>query len=133
MPDEPLSEHCSLMARSGGPPKPKERPADCPPDAAYIKTIGKGGAWTLPSTTFPIVFEGGDGDDKVTVIGNGGKGVLVSGGKGNDSLTVESDWVWLSNTIGPGASLMLAALVIVLAAIVILAWRALTPGDRDPR
>jgi len=122
---ESLSDHCSLMARQGGPPKPSVRPADCPKDAAYIKAIG-GGAFTIPgSAPFPIVFEGGDGDDKVTVVGDGHAGVLVRGGRGNDSLTVESDRVWLAERIGSNGLLLIAAMSIAFAALVAIIWRAL--------
>ena len=128
MPHERLSDHCSLMARPGGPPPPKERPADCPKDGAYIKMVDKGGAMSIPgSPPFPIVFEGGDGDDQLTVRGGPGKGVIFDGGKGNDGMTIGSDStpVLLVGQIGAGGMLFLAALAIMLAAIVIIAWRAL--------
>lgn len=126
--DEPLSEHCDLMAKPGGPPKPASLPADCPKDAAYIKSVG-GGAMTIPGNTpFPLVFEGGDGDDKVTVVGSGKAGVLVRGGKGNDSLVIEDTSIWLANKLGPSGVLLIVAAMITLTALVVIAWRALRPG-----
>lgn len=125
MPQVSLSEHCSLMAKPGGPPKPATRPADCPPDAAYITAVG-GGAMTIPGNApFPIVFEGGDGDDHVTIVGSGKGGVLVRGGRGDDSLVVHDQWTWLARQIGPGGVLLLGLAGIVFAAVVTIAWRAL--------
>lgn len=118
-----LSDHCSLMAQQSE-PKPKVRPADCPKDAAYIKTVDKGGEYTLAGASFPIVFEGGGGDDKVTVVGDGGQGIIVDGGRGNDSLTIHNGWSFVIREIGPGASLALAALTIVFVTIGLIAWRA---------
>ncbi|WP_395331023.1 hypothetical protein WBP06_01165 [Novosphingobium sp. BL-8H] len=120
MASEPLSEHCSLMSKPGGPPKPATRPPDCPKDAAYIKTVG-GGSWTLPSNApFPIVFEGGDGDDKVTVVGQSKGGVMVFGGKGNDSLLVEDRWAWLAHELGPAGTLSLALVITILLGLITL-------------
>lgn len=133
MPRERLSDHCSLMARPGGPPPPKQRPADCPVDGAYIKMVDKGGKFEIPgSPPFPIVFEGGDGNDALTVRGGPGKGVIFDGGKGNDRMTVGTDSVpiQLLDRLGTGGTLVIAALAIVFATIAILGWRALT---RDPR
>ena len=116
------------MAHPGGPPAPARLPADCPKDAAYIRTVGKGGHWTLPNNgAFPIVFEGGDGNDSVTVIGRDGKGVLVYGGRGDDRLTVQARWSYTLDRVGPPVALLLAGLAIVLAAVATIAWRALSP------
>lgn len=125
MPDEPLSEHCSLMARPGGPAKPAERPADCPIDAVYIK--GSGGTIRPGNAPFPFIFEGGDGDDKVVVVGQAKGGLLMRGGKGNDTLTIENNWVWLARQVGPTGILLVAAFAITLAGVVVLCWRALRP------
>lgn len=87
MSKEPLSERCSVMKH---PERPV--PSDCPKDALYIKTTDEGGASDLyPITPFPIVIEGGAGDDDVTVIGPAKNPVLIDGGKGNDSVTVNGD------------------------------------------
>lgn len=83
---EPLSEHCSIMAH----PERTTLPSDCPKDAAYIKLTDEGGSSDLhPITPFPIVVEGGAGDDNVTVIGEARNPVLIDGGKGNDSVIVK--------------------------------------------
>jgi hypothetical protein len=66
MPKEPLSDHCSLMKH----PERTIRPSDCLEGAAYIKTTDEGGEFVLnPVTPFPLVIEGGEGDDQVTVVG----------------------------------------------------------------
>lgn len=123
MADEPLSEHCSLMSEPGGPAKPAERPTDCPKDAAYIK--GSGGTVHPANAPFPIIFEGGDGNDKVVVVGRAPGGFLMRGGKGNDSLTIEDRWTWLAREIGPSGLITLGVIAITLAALVAISWRAL--------
>ena len=133
MPRERLSDHCSLMARPDRPPPPKERPADCPLNGAYIKMVDRGGTLEIPgSPPFPIVFEGGDGNDQLTVKGGPGKGVIFDGGKGNDRMTIGSDppLAQVVDRLGASGALLIAALALVLATIAILGWRAL---QRDPR
>jgi len=128
--DEPLSEHCSLMAKPGGPPKAQTQPADCPKDGIYIKTAAKNGGITLPpGSPFPIVVEGGDGNDSVTVIGPQHMPITVSGGKGDDNITVKSEWIWAVDKLTPTGVLFLAALLIVLATLAVIVWRALAPRD----
>ena len=123
MAEVPLSEHCSLMSRPGGLVKPAVRPTDCPKDAVYIKGTG---ATILPGdAAFPFVFEGGDGDDKVVVVGQAAGGILVRGGKGNDSLTIEDPWVWVAQEIGPYGLTFLASATIMLVTLVTICWRAL--------
>ncbi|MFC0687543.1 hypothetical protein [Novosphingobium clariflavum] len=127
MANEPLSEHCSLLSKPGGPPRPADRPADCPKDAAYIKPVGAGTS-TLPGNApFPIVFEGGDGDDKVTLVGQSKAGVMVFGGKGNDSLLVEDRWTWLVHELTPPGALSLALVIAILLGLITL--RALRLGE----
>jgi hypothetical protein len=128
MATEPLSEHCSLMSKPDGPPKPAELPADCPKDAAYVKWDGD--IALSGNKDFPVVIEGGDGNDKITVVGSGKAGVRVDGGGGNDTLTAESEWVWLAQQVGPTGLIFVAALGITLATIAMIAWRALTPKDQ---
>jgi hypothetical protein len=132
---EPLSEHCSLMAKPGGPAKPAQRPADCPKDAAYIKTVDEGGDFKIPGyAPFPVVFEGGKGDDHVTLIGSGGK-VLVRGGEGNDSLLVkESAPLWQQPFALQGdAIIVIAGLVCGSILSGMLIWRSSSrkPAERD--
>lgn len=122
------------MARPGGPPPPKVRPADCPKDGAYIKMVDAGGAMQLPGDPpFPIIFEGGEGNDSVTVLGGPGKGILMDGGKGDDSLTVGDERGLTIQSVLPVAqltpttTLILGAFAITLAAVVIIAWRMLSP------
>ena len=87
MSKEPLSERCSVMKH---PERPV--PSDCPKDALYIITGDEGGTSDLyPITPFPIVIEGGAGNDDVTVIGPAKNPVLIDGGKGNDSVTVHGE------------------------------------------
>lgn len=120
MPTEPLSELCSQMAHPGR----KTLPADCPEGAAYIKTNDAGSDHVIPGELgYPVVFEGGEGDDKVTVVGSGGKPVMVSGGKGEDALLVVDRQTWLLDSLGPAGTLFLGAAAIVFAAIAIIAWR----------
>lgn len=133
MQDQPRSEHCSLMARPGGPPKPKTRPADCLKDAAYIKTTNSGGKFALPGDApIPIVFEGGDGNDSVTVEGSGAHGIIVDGGKGDDSLLVRDAGILPSIPGVPDyAMLLFGALLVTLVTIAVIGWRALgNPSDR---
>jgi hypothetical protein len=133
MPAEPLSEHCSLMQRPGGPAKPTARPADCLDDAAYIKTTPGGSRLVIPGDSpYPIVFEGGEGDDKVVVVGDGGRPVLVGGGKGNDALTVQTELDWLVGTLGPGGLALLGSAALICALLALIAWRALGPGRHRP-
>lgn len=95
---ERFSDHCSLMMH----PERTTRPADCPEDASYIISSEAGGQFKLPANApFPLVFDGGEGDDKVTVVGEGDKGVLVLGGKGNDSLMVRDS---APGEVGNGAA-----------------------------
>ncbi|PXA86134.1 hypothetical protein DMC47_35420 [Nostoc sp. 3335mG] len=118
------------MGKPGGPPPPKDLPPDCPPHAAYIKTIGNG-HWDIPGTApFPIVFEGGDGNDSVTVIGQGHQPVIVSGGKGNDSLQVEDRWTFFVDRLGPHGVVTLGVVGLVFVAIAVIAWRALGPNEQ---
>jgi hypothetical protein len=126
-----LSDHCSLMARSGSLPKPAHRPADCPEGGIYIKGAKESGGITMfGNPAAPVVYEGGDGDDKVVIVGRtGGGGVLVDGGKGNDSLTVQSGPVWLIAEFAPLA-FALGIFAIVFGAITIIGWRALSSSDR---
>jgi hypothetical protein len=123
MAEEPLSEHCSLMSRPGDPAKPAERPADCPKDAVYIK--GSGGTILPGNAPFPFVFEGGDGDDKVVVVGQAQGGLLFRGGKGSDTLTLEDRWTWFAREIGPPGLIMIIVIALTLAALVTISWRAL--------
>jgi hypothetical protein len=99
------------------------RPADCPKDAVYIN--GTGAIIAPGDAPFPFVFEGGDGDDRVVVIGQAKGGLLMRGGAGRDSLTIEDRWVWLAGEIGPLGLLLLAAAAIVFAALVAISWRAM--------
>lgn len=129
---ESLSEHCSLMTRPGGAPKPSVRPSDCPKDAAYIKTTDAGRSFFLRGDVapFPVVLDGGAGDDKVTVIGAKRGKVLVSGGDGNDSIALVDRWSWIASRFTPSELLMLATLFTVCATIALLGWRALgAPAD----
>jgi len=88
MSKEPLSDHCSVMMH----PDRKGLPSDCPKDATYIKNGNEGGSYELhPITPFPLVIEGGTGDDNVTVIGAPKNPVLIDGGSGNDNVVVQSD------------------------------------------
>ena len=132
MAEESLSEHCSLLAKPGGPPKPKELPADCPKDAAYIRGADvNGGAHIFKSTSNPLIFEGGKGDDKVTIVGNKDN-VLVKGGEGNDSLTVQDTTTWMVQRLSPEGVLLLIALAIVFAAIAAIVWKAMPrPSELD--
>ena len=152
MAEEALSEHCSLMERPGGPPKPAERPADCPKDAAYVK--GTGGMIFPNDAPFPFVIEGGNGDDKVVIVGRAPGGLMVHGGKGDDSVTIvdgdsgrgtveraharlvggKSDGgvlvqdrsTWITGEIGPASVVTLVA--ITLSAVAAICWRALGPA-----
>jgi hypothetical protein len=147
----PLSERCSVMMN---PERPL--PSDCPKDALYIKTTDSDGAYDLhPITPFPIVVEGGSGNDEVTVIGPAKNPVLIDGGKGNDKVTVQgeggsparggkgglvmgpSDQRGSQNQIvhkdGPSPAVpltpmgitFLGALLIAFATVGAIAWRAL--------
>lgn len=147
MSDEPLSQHCSLMAH----PERTTLPSDCPENALYIKHTDEGGDFALnPIAPFPIVIEGGDGEDNVTVIGTPANPVLIDGGKGNDSVQVQgqASWPanpgmlyggkgndsvqaqgqasWLAGQLPSGGLIFLGALLIVFGAIALLGWRALS-------
>ena len=129
MPGVPLSEHCSLMGRPGGPPPPKQLPPDCPKGAAYIKTTDKGSNFTIRGDApFPLVFEGGDGNDTLTLVGHHDQQILVSGGKGNDSVRIEDPWAMLVTQLDSQGVVVLGALALALAAVVIIGWRALGPS-----
>jgi hypothetical protein len=133
MEKERLSDHCSLMKH----PERTTRPSDCPEGGTYVKTTDKGGAFELhPITPFPLIIEGGEGNDKVSVIGtprnpvliDGGKGndeVVVDGGKGHDNVVLQSDWARVAGHIGPEGLLILGALLIAFATIGLICWRAL--------
>ena len=123
MSKEPLSDHCSLMKH----PERTSRPSDCPDGATYIRTTNEGGAFVLnPITPFPLVVEGGEGDDKVTVIGTPRNPVLINGGKGNDSVTLQDEGAWLAGQSTPEGIIFLAALLITFSTIGLIGWRALT-------
>ncbi len=108
-------------------PERTSRPSDCPEGAAYIKTTNEGGTSVLnPITPFPLVIEGGEGDDKVTVIGTPRTPVLIDGGKGNDSVTLQDEWLWLAGRVNPEAIIILAALLITCTLLGVIGWRALT-------
>lgn len=131
MPDEPLFDHCSLMTRPGGPPRPTERPADCPKDGVYIKAAPHNGGATIDGNIpYPVIFDGGDGNDSVTIIGHPANRYIINGGKGDDSLTVQDQATWLVGRLSPTATLMLGVLALGLAAVVVVAWRALGTGYR---
>lgn len=154
MVDEPLSEHCSLMRH----PERSVLPSDCPKDATYIRTGDEGGSYQLrPITPFPIVIEGGSGDDNVTVVGTPRNPVMIDGGKGNDHTTVvgasgnpvadapqESGLIFHSEEtqgveqpgtqeieqLVPAGINFLGALLIVFATIGVICWRALKGAQR---
>jgi hypothetical protein len=116
------------MAKPGGPPRPTKLPADCPKDAAYIHVAGSEGvSMHLPSTDFPLVFEGGDGNDKVILDKSASKGVLVFGGRGNDSLIVESGWAKFADRIEPASAVFLVTLALALTLVGAIVWRASGP------
>lgn len=88
MRNEPLSEHCSLMAH----PERTVRPSDCPEDAAYIRVGNQGGSYALnPITPFPLVVEGGDGNDQVIVNGTPRNPVIIDGGRGDDRVIMQNE------------------------------------------
>jgi hypothetical protein len=123
MSDEPLSRHCSLMAH----PERTTLPADCPEGAVYIRHTDEGGDFVLdPVAPFPIVIEGGKGEDKVTVIGTPANPVLIDGGEGNDSVRLQGQASWLAGRLAPEGMVFLGALLIVFATIAVLGWRALS-------
>jgi hypothetical protein len=128
MPREPLSDHCSLMKH----PERSVLPSDCPKDASYIKTGDQGSDSVLhPITPFPLVIEGGEGNDKVTVIGTPKNPVLIDGGKGNDTVVVQNEsarvaWAHVAARMSPEGLLFLGVVLIVFSAIGALGWRALT-------
>ena len=153
MSKEPLSDLCSIMKH----PDRKVMPSECPKDATYIKTGNEGGSSELhPITPFPLVIEGGTGDDHVTVVGEAKNPVLIDGGSGNDSVLVQSDGAapaegkgglimgpspaaqgsegqtmqndgaWLLAQLTPTGLTFLGALLIAFATIGLLGWRALT-------
>ena len=126
---EPLSEHCSLMMH----PERTTLPPDCPEGAAYIHNTDKGGDYVLhPITPFPLVIEGGEGEDNVTVVGTPRAPVMIDGGKGNDSVIVQDRVTWLVGRLTPESVIVLGALLIVFATISLLGWRALsTRAARD--
>ncbi|CAM3073908.1 hypothetical protein SPAN111604_02430 [Sphingomonas antarctica] len=142
----PRSERCSLLQDPDHPLPPNTYKGDCPKDATYI-VAKHGGAWDVPNgTPYPVVVEGGAGNDVLTVTGHGGKGVYVDGGAGDDRLTVstQSDssflgtvsdtLLYLRVTHGDGAALIAVGFVIMMCVLGVLCWRALAnPRDRRPR
>ena len=154
---EALSDLCSVMKH----PDRKVMPSECPKDATYINMGDKGGSSELhPITPFPLVIEGGTGDDHVTVIGEAKNPVLIDGGSGNDSVlvrgegaapaggqsglvmgpspaaqasdggTVQGDGAWLP-ALTPMGLTFLGALLIAFATIGVLGWRALAGSGVD--
>lgn len=130
MRDEPLSQHCSLMAH----PERTELPADCPEDAVYIRHSDEGGEFVLnPVAPFPVVIEGGAGNDNVTVVGEAQNPVLIYGGKGNDGVVVQNDGTvadhnpssWLIASLPTESLTFLGVFLITFAVIAALGWRAL--------
>jgi hypothetical protein len=122
MREEPLSEHCSLMMH----PERATRPSDCPPDAVYIKTVDKGGAFEFDADApFPLVIEGGEGNDKMAIVGTPNNPVLVNGGRGDDEILFQSNWIWLGEQLNSTSILLLIALIGTLTVVALLGWRAL--------
>ncbi|SOB78790.1 hypothetical protein SAMN06297144_0216 [Sphingomonas guangdongensis] len=72
-----------------------------------------------------MIFEGGDGDDKIVIVGSAKGGVLVRGGAGRDSITLESHWTWLAHQIGMPGFVILGTATIMLAVVLTICWRAL--------
>jgi hypothetical protein len=102
-------------------------PPDCPEGAAYIHNSDKGRDFVLhPIAPFPLVIEGGEGEDNVTVVGTPRNPVIIDGGKGNDSVIVQDRVTWLAGRLSPESVVILAALLIVFATIGLLGWRALS-------
>jgi hypothetical protein len=129
---ERLSDHCDLMAQPGHPPPPKVRPADCPKDGVYIQTTDAGGHWLMHGDPpYPIVFEGGEGNDGVTIVGKTSNPVMMDGGKGDDSLTVIDSWDWALSRLGSHEITFLGATGIVLAALAAIGWKALSTKRRS--
>ena len=146
---EPLSQHCSLMNH----PERSVRPSDCPEGAAYIRTTNEGGDYVLnPITPFPIVIEGGDGNDNVTVVGKARNPVLIDGGRGNDSVVVrggregsaspavfggkgpngavvQDDGASLIGQFTPAGLTFVGCVLITFVAVAVIAWRALGSGS----
>lgn len=135
MPDtRPLSQRCSLLAHPGE-HAPTVRPAECPKNAAYIHEVGPaGGHLRVPgSLPIPIVFEGGSGNDRITVIGQSKNGVYVDGGAGDDSMVVISDASWLGRRQGLRETdvLVLLGIVVLLLAAAVLARHLFTKRRAD--
>ena len=124
-----LSARCTLSDQPNAPSPPKGDP--CPKGAVYIKTTKNGSEFALPNDSeFPIVFEGGDGDDKVTITGNGAQKIKVSGGAGNDSMTVVDPWATLMQQLGPYPIVGAFVLLLFFALIGYVAHRAFTVDIR---
>jgi len=116
MSTKPFSERCSFMENPGM----KERPPECPKDAAYIKTDGGTSIWHLGK--FPIVVEGGEGNDDVKIVGGDG-GILVDGGKGSDTVSVKSESVFLAELLGPDRLFILAVIALSSLVAIVISWR----------
>jgi hypothetical protein len=134
-------------------PERTVRPSDCPEGAIYIRNTDAGGDYVLhPITPFPIVIEGGDGDDNVTVVGKARNPVIIDGGRGNDSVVVRGghegsgsptgnggngpnstvdhdDWATLIGQFTPAGLTFVGCVLITFVAVAAIAWRALGSGS----
>ena len=125
MSQAPLSARCTLSDQPNAPSPPEG--GLCPKDAVYIKTTKNGSDFALPSNSeFPIIFEGGDGNDKVTITGNGAQKIKVSGGAGDDSMTVVDPWANLMQQLGPYPIVGAFVLLLFFSLIGYVAHRAFT-------
>lgn len=115
-------------------PERTERPADCPEDAVYIRNSDEGGEYVLnPVAPFPVVIEGGAGNDNVTVVGEAQNPVLIDGGKGDDAVIVQDDGTladqnpssWIMASLPAESLTFLGVFLITFAVIAVLGWRAL--------
>jgi len=135
-------------------PERSVRPSDCPEGALYIRTTNEGGDYRLnPITPFPIVIEGGDGDDRVTVVGEARNPVLIDGGRGNDRVVVRGgndgsaspagnagkapdstfaaaeDSASLAGQFTAAGLTFVGCVLITFVAVAVIAWRALGSGS----
>lgn len=134
-------------------PERSVRPSDCPEGATYIRTTNEGGDYFLnPIAPFPIVIEGGDGNDNVTVVGKARNPVIIDGGRGNDSVVVRGGREGSGSPTGDGGKgpnsavvhnagdsligqftpaglTFVGCVLITFVAVAVIAWRALGSGS----
>jgi hypothetical protein len=137
-------------------PERSVRPSDCPEGAVYIRHTDQGGDFVLnPVAPFPIVVEGGAGNDNVTVVGQARNPVIIDGGKGDDSVVVrggregsaspagaggkgpngaavQDDGASLIGQFTPAGLTFVGCVLITFVTIAVIAWRALAGGSSHP-